>query len=274
MSEVAQERGRARTIREILITGGDGLRLSALEQELMDDVEGYGKDLARELASVRMPFIPFMTDVVFEQVDYTSAGNQYYARRVGDIASTRVCYEALEKIVADTAGMSREDGMKNLKEALMALEGPNGVESGQDTILPFFMSLTDFWEAGGQLTEPGKESGIRSWLAKDNLFNPIARTLKINNSLAQKYGGNKAIAYDEFAMQGLLNEAHSMGITRKEEKDKNGLLMYTDSDDFLRRKKKVKLQWMIFAILRDLFKPLIAAAIYQGLKESGKQEKN
>jgi hypothetical protein len=90
--------------------------------------------------------------------------------------------------------------------------------------------------------------------------------------LAQKYGGTNAIAYDEFALREVLDEAHAMGITRKEQANKLGFISATDIDDFLRKKKKVKLQWWLLAILRDWTKIVFAASVYQGFKEVRKPE--
>ena len=207
-----------------------------------------------------------MSDVIFEEADYKGAGNVYYSRRIGDIGGIYNSYEALTKVIGQAAVVSREEAMKALKEAIAALDGPNGWGNSQDEVLPFFMALLDFWDKGGN------ESGIGSWLAKDNLYGPLAKSLKIPNSIAQKYGGTNAIAYDEFAMRGLLDEAYSLGITRKEIRDKDGFLTSGDMDDFLRKKKKVKLQWWLLAMLRDFTKIFFAASVYEAYKDVRKPE--
>jgi hypothetical protein len=51
--------------------------------------------------------------------------------------------------------------MKAMKEAIGALDGPNGWGASQDEALPFFMALLDFWEAGGQ-----HKNGIMKWAGK------------------------------------------------------------------------------------------------------------
>jgi hypothetical protein len=250
-------------------------KLNGDEQKFLDEIRGYGKDVAKDLAAVRLPFNPFMTDVIFEQVDYAQAGNQYYRRRVGDIGAINASYEALEKIVGNPAGISREDTMKALQEAIVALDGPNGWESGTDSVMPFFMSVLDFWEAGGQYRDlEGNGGGIRSWFAKDNLIKPFIKQLQLPDSLAQQYGGVKAIAYDEFALREVINEAFQMGITRKTQRDAKGLLQWTDTDDFLKKKKGVKMGGWLMAVFRDLFlKAFVAGFAIQIVRESRKEQK-
>jgi hypothetical protein len=245
------------------------------EDKLLKQIQEYGKDVSRDLAAVRLPFNPFMTDVVFEQAEYAGAGNQYYRRRVGDIGAIHASYEALNKIVGDPAGLGREETMKALKEMMVAIDAPNGWEAAQDSVMPFFMSVLDFWEAGGQYTDKyGEGGGIKRWLAKDNLFRPIASKLMVADSLAQKYGGVKAIAYDEFAMREVINEALTIGISRKTFRDKNGILKMIDTDDWLKKKKGVKMRGWLMAFFRDLFlKALIPAMVIQVGKETKKSDK-
>lgn len=266
LAEIAKREGQPRGIEDILNAGGEQLQLSGDERKLMHDIQGYGKDVSFDLASVRLPFNPFMSDVIFEEADYKGAGNVYYSRRIGDIGGIYNSYEALTKVIGQAAVVSREEAMKALKEAIAALDGPNGWGNSQDEVLPFFMALLDFWDKGGNISGPGK------WLAKDNLYGPLAKSLKIPNSIAQKYGGTNAIAYDEFAMRGLLDEAYSLGITRKEIRDKDGFLTSGDMDDFLRKKKKVKLQWWLLAMLRDFTKIFFAASVYEAYKDVRKPE--
>jgi hypothetical protein len=233
----------------------------------MQSIQGYGKDVSNDLASVRLPFNPFMSDIVFEQADYKRAGAVYYNRRIGDIGGIYNSYEALTKIIGQAAVIPREEAMKALKEAIAALDGPNGWGTSQDEALPFFMALLDFWEAGGQAKDP-----ITKWLRKDNVLAPLMHAFKAPNSIAQKYGGANAVSYDEFALRGVLDEAHAAGITRKTIKGKDGYIDSLDIDDFLRKKKKVKLTWWIFAMLRDWTKILFVASLYQGFKEVRKKD--
>jgi len=266
LAEIAKGDKQPRSMEEILSTGGD-IKLSEPESILMRNIQGYGKDVSNDLASVRLPFNPFMSDVIFEEADYNGAGSVYYSRRIGDIGGVYNSYEAFTKIIGQAGVISREEAMKALKEAIAALDGPNGWGTSQDEALPFFMALLDFWEAGGQQKNP-----IIRYAGKDNLFAPLAHALKIPNSIAQKYGGVDAISYDEFAMRGVLDEAYSMGITRKEIKDKDGFVEATDMDDFLRKKKKVKLTWWLLAMFRDFTKIFLVAALYQGFKDVRKPD--
>jgi len=66
-------------------------------------------------------------------------------------AAIHASYEALNKIVGDPAGLGREETMKALKEMMVAIDAPNGWEAAQDSVMPFFMSVLDFWEAGDSI---------------------------------------------------------------------------------------------------------------------------
>lgn len=265
LAGLVKETPEIRGLRDIL-QHDMGVDEDSPEWKFLDDIEHYGKCVAGDLASVRLPFNPFMNDVVFEQIEYNEAGNQYYNRRMGDIGAIQESYKAFNTVASDPAGISREDALKAVREAIVALDGPNGWDAAQDEALPFFMSLLDFWEMGGE------KSGIAKWLVKDNLYGPLARALKIPNSLAQKYGGTGAIAYDEFEMRGLLDEAYTLGITRKSITGKDGYIEFTDIDDFLRKKKNVKWNNMLLAMLRDFTKIVFAASVYQAFKEVRKPE--
>jgi len=272
MSKIAK--GEAMSLEEALVTM---VKKGSAEEALLEQIQGYGKDVSKDLAAVRLPFNPFMTDVVFEQAEYAGAGNQYYRRRVGDIGAIHSSYEALNKIVGDPSGLGREETMKALKEMLVAIDAPNGWEAASDSVMPFFMTVLDFWEAGGQYTDQkGDAKGrnfFKRWLAKDNLLRPIAKQFQMSDSLAQKWGGVQAIAYDEFAMRGVINEALAIGITRKAFR-KDGVLKMIDTDDWVKKKKGAKFGGILAAFFRDLFlKAFIPAMVIQVGRESKKSDK-
>jgi hypothetical protein len=72
----------------------------------------------------------------------------------------------------------------------------------------------------------------------------------------------------------VINEAFQMGITRKTQRDAKGLLQWTDTDDFLKKKKGVKMGGWLMAVFRDLFlKAFVAGFAIQIVRESRKEQK-
>jgi len=240
------------------------------EEALLREIQAYGKDIAKDMSAVRLPFNPFMNDVIFEDIEYTALGTSYYQRRTGDLAATMQCYENMQKIVMDPARASKEDAFKAMQAMVDALAGPNSTATAQDEVLPFLMAMLDMWEAGGQYTDPA-----RRWLAKDNFYKMYAKADRKANSIAQKYGGVDAIAYDEFEMRDAINEALHMGLTRSGKiKGEDGYTAFIDIDDYLKKKHRVKFGGMLAAFLRDILPIFALAAIHETGKQSAQPIKN
>jgi hypothetical protein len=77
LAEIAKRDSQPKSMEELFWTaGGEKLRLTrAEERDLMHRIQGYGEDVSSDLAAIRLPFNPFMSDVVFEKAYYNGAGS-------------------------------------------------------------------------------------------------------------------------------------------------------------------------------------------------------
>ncbi len=254
------------------------LELSEAEDNLLRQIESYGKDLAGELAEVRFPFNPVMNDVVWGTVDFRKAGAIYYSRKIQDSVAIYHAYKEIEKIQKEPANTKPADGLQALHEAEKNLDGPNGRETSQEELLPFIAATGDFYQIGGQFGD-GRGSGLLKWFAGDIFTKEIARVTGSSNSIAQQYGGVNAPAFDELAMNDWLNDVLAAGLTRRGNKSiqaDNGLQKFADIDGWLRKKYNLFRFGMpvwVLAIIRNFIPVFVIGSVFTFGKKATEEQK-
>jgi hypothetical protein len=209
-----------------------------------------------------------MNDVLYETVEYGSAGAEFFQRRArGDLGSFYASYQALIKVVDNPGGLPRGEVLKQMYEIVQGLGSPQGTETGQDKIMPFLEAYLDFIEEGGHIEGPF--AAQRKWLSKQIIWSAINKTRGKATSLAQEYAGPGAESENELELLGTVQTALQMGIVRKGGVNKEGRYI-SDLYERLRKKHGVKTRNLLLAILRDWG---VLFLIGLGM-ELGKAEKN
>ncbi|MCL5113950.1 MAG: hypothetical protein M1372_02150 [Patescibacteria group bacterium] len=243
-----------------------GIKLDTNEKKLLEHIRTTGQNFAGEFANVRFAFNPFMNDVLFENINYAEAGAQFYGRRVGsDLPSHNNTYNEFVKLMDNPGGTSLEDALKVLHGMVQAMGTPQGIEFGQDRILPFLEAYIRFTEEGGQNT------GVLRWLEKDAIWSGIRKLTRAPNSLAQQFSGPEGLGLNELDMRRALDTAHHMGILRSE-RHKDGELLWTDTYEKMRKKFRLQLGWLLAGLLRDIIPLFAAGALFEFGQKATKEK--
>lgn len=253
-----------------------GVELLPEEEIWLKNIEEKGMEISRDLSNIRFPNIPFMNDAVFENSNYSKAGENYYGRRAGgDLGSFHKIGEGFSKLILNPGGTKPEDAFKTIGELREAIEGPLGPEFAQDRTRQFLEAYLTFVSKGefpgvdlntGEMRE-GAALDIQKWFLRDNLLSGITSAMRQPTSIAQIISGPNAASFDEFGMQKLLDEALHEGLIRKPLYDENGIALYTDLYKKFRKKLNAGFLAIFLAYLRDVSKVVVMGAAV----ELGKQ---
>lgn len=211
------------------------------EQHLMDKIKAEGLKLAPHLADIVFPYIPFMNDVPFENLNYAGPGNEFYNRRNGDIASFEKAEQAFTSIMGNPGVLGVEDALKQFSQIVEGIGSPQGITDAQERVYPMFEAWIDYIR-----TKPWKSQVV--WKA----FNTLIRN---PTSLAQQYSGLLALSTDEFQTSEIIEHAL-----------KNGILSPALEEE-LKKKKKLGISGILWAILRDI----LPVGLIGGVTDATKQ---
>lgn len=250
------------------------LVLTVEEQRLLERIRNNGRILAPDLAAIRLPFNPFMNDVIFEKADYSDGGAEFFRRRMaGDIGSFYGAQEGFTKLMDNPGKQSWDDIKKVLIDMVQGIGIPLSIDTGQDKVAPFTEAILTMLSRGSQIEDDPKSgpfrkavNGVRRWIAKDELFNFIKEKTNRPNSLLQEKSGEKALAFGEFQLKEAIDDLLHEGVVRRKF-IKDGLVAATDLYWEFRKKFKTKLGWLILAFIRSML-PVFALGAFV---ETGKR---
>lgn len=185
------------------------------ERVLLGEIEDKGKIIAEELATIRLPFNPFMNDIVYETANYEAPGEASYKDALG--GDTPAFFRAdneFIKLVGNPAGL------KEAKEAIAVLAAvseylgdPLGKSDGQDRVAPFLIGFLRFVQRGGILRERGhpKQAFLDEWTLK----NWIKQKMQLSSSWAQRFGTNSSLSLDVYEIEHAIKDAQKDNVLRK-----------------------------------------------------------
>ncbi len=217
------------------------MRLSEWEINMLKDIKLVSNELAPQLSRVRFPFNPFMNDVDFKRVSYAEAGQEFYKRRMNDIASFNNAGGSFVKLMDNPGAASLEEVINVLTEVEAAMASPLSTTAAMEKIEPFFEAYLDKVEIGGDIKDKGRTGGIKKWLAKQNIYDFVMESRHKPVSRAQHWVGIHGIAMNERAMYNFIHELRGHGLITEEFEEK------------LKKKKGSTRFNLIFAFIRDLF---------------------
>lgn len=217
------------TDRPSLVEGIDRPSIEGLDAVIKREIQEEGKKLAGHLADVVFPYLPFMNDVPFENLDYSGAGEDFFRRRTaGDFGAFYGAEQAFGKIMANPASLNGEKALEAFAAVTSAIESPEGPRTAHERTYPMFAAWVDIVKTKGKYSQVFLKEAMHA--------------MQQATSTAQEWAGIDAESIDAQELVHILHEAHKMG-----------LLDHHLIED-LRKKKKLGLLWLFF----DFFKNYLA----------------
>jgi hypothetical protein len=207
-----------------------GIKLSADEERLIKAIKDQGVKLAPHLANVVFPYIPFLNDLPFEEIDFSGPGQEFYRRRTGgDLGSYFKAEGAFTRVMNNPGGMSYEDALKGFDEIIKGIESPQGTEDAQQKLFP----MVNEW-LRLVITTPGKRQA---------LYKQALQMFRKPTSIAQtkEFAGIKGLSLDEAQAVEVLNQAVKAGIISQ------------DLAQEMRKKEDLEGVNLLWMLIRDLF---------------------
>lgn len=187
---------------ESFLTGE--LELNEAEKNVLNAITENGKKITGDLARIKQSYAWFMDDVPFKSLDWMSLG-QFYDRQTNDLASFNKAAGALLKIISNPFGVSPEDILKDLQEAVNAGSNVLGRVPAEDNMQPIFESYLQM------ITEKPRYRQV--------VVSEVLHSLHRPTSRAQEIVGVGAPAVDEEGLYSIIEDSLKKGITRLTVKD-------------------------------------------------------
>lgn len=208
--------------------------LDVEEKELEKRIRTQGEMLAPHLADIMFPYTPFMNDMPFEKFQYKYAGQTFYKRRTtGDLGGYNKGQQAFMKIMNNPGGIPAKEAIEAMGEIVEGIGGPEGVGTGMEANFPTFSALMDV-----VITEPGVRQGVVKMLLE---------AARKPTSTAQLWNGIKADSFTEPEAANMIDDTLRAG------------LLTPELARYLKKKKKLALSGILWALFRDVF-PMIVAS--------------
>lgn len=204
---------------------GINIEFTPDESALMDRIKNAGRELAPQFADIVFPYIPFMNDIPFALLQYSTPGNEAYKRRISDWGNYNKAEVAFLEIMNNPGGMSAEEILKHFDEIVKGIESPQGTPDALERVFPMFKAWFDIIE-----TKPGERQMV---------YKAIKESLRKPTSIAQEWAGMEALSADEAQVAKKVEEAHRMGI-----------LDYQTAEE-MKKKKNTGLFGILWMLFRD-----------------------
>jgi hypothetical protein len=231
--------------------------LTAEEEELERRIKAEAVKLAPHLADVLFPYVPFMNDIPFEVFDYTSGKGprqEFYKRVVasdyGQYDQAQNGFGAIQDAPAQFTSVDK--AVEALKTMEKGMSGPPGPEEGMERCVPVVMAIADFYEVGGYT---GDDEKLKKELTDANFLDKQMGLILLKDqfnkitSRAQKYGGKLIESWNEGAMFSYIEKVHAAGVVTHAQVE------------YVRKKKKFTMGWLLAAIWRDILPFAVAGAV-------------
>jgi hypothetical protein len=205
-----------KTLDSILASNLQGVyALNQAELALLNKIRDKGALLARDLGTIRLPFNPFMNDVVFETANYKAPGEASYKDALGgDAPAFFKAQQEFIKLIANPSGVHKiEEAIDVLAGVANSLGDPLGKPGGQDRMYPFVIAVLRYFQAGGVLRDEGKHT--QAFLDQLDIKASIKKKLQLYSSWAQFYGTTHSLSLNLFQIESALSHAQGQDLFRK-----------------------------------------------------------
>ncbi|OGG29509.1 hypothetical protein A2971_02375 [Candidatus Gottesmanbacteria bacterium RIFCSPLOWO2_01_FULL_46_21] len=214
-------------------TGGfasePGFNLSPEEKVLLQEIEKEGLLASHDMANVRYAFVPFLSDVNLEKIDYRQPGQIAPGRHFGDLAQFHESGQAILD-AASNMGEFRtyKDIVEFIKKFAKGITSVHGDEYAKDKSAAVIEAVFGFFRRGENVVDkdeefPGEDKLIRRqrlarWFKQMDEVHEISQALHKPNSEAQNfYNSTQVPALDRRQMFNAMEDLKGAGLMGREE---------------------------------------------------------
>lgn len=230
-------------------------RLTEGERKVVDAVSQNGKKIAQDLANIQQATVWFLDDVPTDIIRWENLG-QSFNRMINDFAQFAQSGGEIGGFLLDPFKMDTSKAMEHQVKAIQAAGQVLGVDAAQDNMNDLIMKYDEWCMEYPRY----RQVIISSILGGADKYTSKAQELSRDTGAPSR---NESVAYDN-----LLTENH-LGITRKEKRDKNGKIEFTDL--FKKAEKKLRigvLNRFVWANIRDWGPFFLLGLLIQLFKET------